>query len=49
MYQYKAPETELIDLRNSYIELAKEVFQANVSTHFELIELTTPAEWKKIQ
>jgi hypothetical protein len=49
MYQYKASETELTALQEKFIKLVKEVYQTNVSTHFELVELSTPEEWKKIK
>ncbi len=49
MYQYKASETELLALQKKFVNLIKEVYQTNVSTHFELVELSTPEEWKKIK
>ena len=49
MYQYKASETELTALQEKFINLIKEVYQTNVSTHFKLVELSTPEEWKKIK
>jgi hypothetical protein len=48
MYQYKASETELIALQDEFIEVVKEIFETSFKTHFELAELTTPEEWKKI-
>ena len=48
MYQYKASETELVALQDEFIDFVKEVFEASFKTHFELVELTTPEEWKKI-
>jgi len=49
MYQYKASETELSALQEEFISLNKEIYQTNVSTHFKLVELSTPEEWKKIK
>jgi hypothetical protein len=48
MYQYNIPEDELATLQNKFIELTEEVLQAVITTHFELMELTTEEEWKKI-
>ena len=48
MYQYKASETELVALQDEFIEVVKEIFETSFKTHFELVELTTPEEWKKI-
>ncbi len=49
MYQYNASETELTALQEEFISLIKEIYQTNVSTHFDLVELSTPEEWKKIK
>jgi len=49
MYQYNASEEKLIALQEEFVNLNKEVYQTNVSTHFELVELSTPEEWKKIK
>jgi len=49
MYQFKASEAELIALQDSFVYLINEIYQTNVSTHFELVELSTPKEWKKIR
>jgi len=49
MYQYKASESELISLQKEFVNLIKEVYQTSVSAHFELVELSTPEEWKKIK
>jgi len=48
MYQYKTPENKLNSLQTKFIALVQELLDAVVTTHFELIELTTEEEWKKI-
>ena len=49
MYQYNASETELTALQEEFINLIKEIYQTNVSTHFDLVDLSTPEEWKKMK
>jgi len=49
MYKYKASQQELQKLQDEFLQLIKEVYAANTKTHFELVKLTTPEEWKKIQ
>ena len=48
IYKYKASEEELKAVQEKYLEWAQEVFDVSTATHFELVELTTPEEWKKI-
>ena len=48
IYKYKASEPELKEVQEKYLKWAQEVFDVAIATHFELIELTTPEEWKKI-
>jgi len=48
MYQYKTSEEELNVLQIQFVDLMQEAFDAVVETHFELIDLTTEEEWKKI-
>ena len=49
MYQYNASEMELTALQEEFINMIKEIYQTNVSTHFDLVELSTPEEWKKMK
>ena len=49
IYKYEAPEAELKKVQENYIKWAKEVFDVAIATHFELVELSTPEEWKKIK
>jgi len=48
-FKYKASEAELTTLQNEFIGLIEEVYDANTKTHFDLVNLTTEDEWKKIQ
>ena len=48
MYKYKATEEEYIQLRENIIKLITDVYESSVSTHLELVKLTTEEEWKKI-
>ncbi len=48
MYQYNSPEADLNVLQNQFITLMQEVLDTVVATHFELVDLTTEEEWKKI-
>ena len=48
IHKYKASEAELKKVQDEYLKLAQEVFDVAIATHFEIIELTTPDEWKKI-
>ncbi len=48
MYKYKASESELQKLQDKFILLIKEVYKANTKTHSDLVKITTPEEWKKI-
>ena len=48
IYQYKASEEELKEIQENYLKWAQEVFDVAIATHFELVELTTPEEWSKI-
>jgi hypothetical protein len=49
MYKYNASDTEIMDLQNNFLQLVKEVYDINTRTHFKLVELSTPEEWKKIK
>jgi len=48
IYKYKAPKADLKEIQENYLKWAQEVFDVAMTTHFELVELTTPEEWKKI-
>ena len=48
-YQYKASDDELIALQDKFVDLIKDVYLQSFETHQELVNLTTPEEWKKIQ
>ena len=49
VYQYKASNKELIVLQDEFVDLIKDVYVLSFKTHQELVNLTTPEEWKKIQ
>ena len=49
MNRYNASEAELDALQKKLIALITDVYNTDVSTHLELIELSTPEEWKKIK
>ena len=49
IYKYKASESEIMSLQKEFMELIKEVYDTNTSTHFKLVELSTPEEWKKVK
>ena len=49
VYQYKASDDELITLQDEFVGLIKDVYLQSFKTHQELVNLTTPEEWKKIQ
>jgi hypothetical protein len=48
IYKYQTSEEELNALQAKFTQLTEQVFQSVIDTHFELIELTTEEEWKKI-
>ena len=48
IYQYKVTDEKLIAIQGNFIGLVEDVFQASISTHFDLLNLTTLEEWKKI-
>jgi len=48
IHQYQSSESELKSLQQEFNELVKEAFQKSFKTHQELVNLTTPEEWKKI-
>ncbi len=48
MYKYQEAEKELDELQNKFNQSLEEVLQSVIDTHFELVELTTEDEWKKI-
>lgn len=48
LYQYQSPVEELNALQTTFMQLIEEVLQSEIDTHFELVELTTEDEWKKI-
>jgi len=48
LYQYEASEEEVNSMQVKFMDLSAEVMQAAIETHFELVELTTEEEWKKI-
>jgi hypothetical protein len=48
IYKYKAPKEELKKIQEDYLDWGQEVFNVAMDTHFELVELTTPEEWRKI-
>ena len=48
IFQYKAPEAKLKEVQDGYLALLKELLDVTEETHFKLVELTTPEEWKKI-
>ena len=48
LYQYEASKEELNTMQDKFMSLSEEVLQAALATHFELIDLTTEEEWKKI-
>jgi len=48
LYQFEASIEELNMMQDKFMNLSEEVLQAAITTHFELIELTTEEEWKKI-
>jgi hypothetical protein len=49
MYTYKASDSEIMDLQNNFLQLVKDIYDTNTRTHFKLVELSTPEEWKKIK
>ncbi len=48
LYQYEASKEELNVMQDKFMDLSEEVLEAAIDTHFELVELTTEDEWKKI-
>ncbi len=48
LYQYEASKEELNMMQDKFMDLSEKVLKAAIKTHFELIELTTEDEWKKI-
>ena len=49
IYKYKASDTEIMALQKEFLQLVEEVYDTNTSTHFKLVELSTPEEWKKVK
>ncbi len=48
LYQYEASKEEVDKMQDKFMTLSEEVLKAAIDTHFELVELTTEDEWKKI-